>query len=435
MTVAKIAVEQLPLGIASLGLQLLDFRVDVSVAYKDVRPAVVVEIKEAAAPAQKLRVRTQACRESCVFKTSAAQIVVERGRVAGEVGLDQVEISVQIIVGGGNSHAGLRLAVGTQGAASLDGDVLKFPVLLVLIESAGRGIVGNINVGPAVVVEVGGEHSQTVGAVGTENSRSFGNVAERSVSVIVVENVLSSLQSGRAARHHHALIEARTRLGNGRSRQVEINVVGDEKIEAAVAIVIDKRATCVPARAFARHARLLADVGESSISVVVVENVLAVVGYEKIVPSVVVIVPDANALTPSRVRQSSLCGHIGERAIAIVPEQMRRRFGASGETFEARSVHQKYIEPSVVIVVVKGDAATRGLQQILILVLAAENGFYIQAGLASHVYEAHAEVVALWMLFRILGIALLAQPSSSSQPGRARQCQYAFERKHKSGPA
>src|SRR5260370_6831319 len=99
MTVAKIAVEQLPLGIAGLGFQLFDFRVDVSVSYKDVRPAVVVEIKEAAAPAQKLRLRTQACRESCVFKTSAAQIAVNPRRVPAEVVLHHVYISVHLTLG------------------------------------------------------------------------------------------------------------------------------------------------------------------------------------------------------------------------------------------------------------------------------------------------------------------------------------------------
>src|SRR3982074_639822 len=126
MTVAKVAVEQFPRRVSGLGLQLLHFGIHVPVTYENVRPAVVVEIKKAAAPAQKLGVRTQTRRESRVFKTTTTLIVVQRGSVAGEIGFDQVQVSVEIIVAGGNSHAGLRLAVRTESAPGLDSNVLKF---------------------------------------------------------------------------------------------------------------------------------------------------------------------------------------------------------------------------------------------------------------------------------------------------------------------
>ena len=198
----------------------------------------------------------------------------------------------------------------------------KFAVLLVLVKRAGGGIVGNINVGPAVVVEIGSQHAESVRAVGAENSRRLGNVGERSVAVVVVENVLAALQSRRSARHHHTLVEARAGLRHRRRCQIEIDVVGDEQIELPVAIVVDEGAACVPARAFARHAGLLADVGERAVAVVVVQNILAEVGDEQIVPSVVVVVADANALSPAGVRDAGLRGHVGEGAVAIVAEEM-----------------------------------------------------------------------------------------------------------------
>ena len=85
---------------------------------------------------------------------------------------------------------------------------------------------------------------------------------------------------------------------------VHIDIVGDEEVEMAIAIVVDERAACVPARAFAGDAGFLADVGESSISVVVIENIFAVVGDEEIFVAIVVVVTDADALSPAGVADS-----------------------------------------------------------------------------------------------------------------------------------
>ena len=67
----------------------------------------------------------------------------------------------------------------------------------------------------------------------------------------------------------------------------------------AVAVIIYKCATRIPARAFARHACFLAHVGESAVAVVVVQNILAIVGEEKIIPAIIVVVADADPLSPA----------------------------------------------------------------------------------------------------------------------------------------
>ena len=65
------------------------------------------------------------------------------------------------IVGGGDAHAGLRLSVGAEDAAGFHADVHELAVVVVLIERAGGGVVGDVDVGPAIVVEVGGEHAES----------------------------------------------------------------------------------------------------------------------------------------------------------------------------------------------------------------------------------------------------------------------------------
>ena len=94
----------------------------------------------------------------------------------------------------------------TERAARFHGDVRKLSVFLVLIQSAGGGIVGDVNIGPAVVVEIGGQNAEAVGAVGAKDSRGFGNVGERAIAVVVIQNVLAALQAGRPACHHHAFV-------------------------------------------------------------------------------------------------------------------------------------------------------------------------------------------------------------------------------------
>jgi hypothetical protein len=72
---------------------------------------------------------------------------------------------------------------------------------------------------------------------------------------------------------------------------------------------------------------------------------------------------------------------------------MRSGFLSSGETFETPAVDKKYVQPAVVVVVVESDAAACGFEKILVLVLAAVDGFGIQAGCARDVKKGNAEII------------------------------------------
>jgi len=65
------------------------------------------------------------------------------------------------------------------------------------------------------------------------------------------------------------------------------------------------------------------------------------------------------------------------------------------KTFEARAVHEKNIEPAVVVVIVESDAAAGRFEQIFIFVLAAEKRFDIEASFFRDVDEADSEVARL----------------------------------------
>ncbi len=148
----------------------------------------------------------------------------------------------------------------------------------------------------------------------------------------------------------------------------------------SVFVVIDKRAARVPTRLRTRlhQARFLRHIRKRSIPVVAVQSVLPVVSHKQIVVAVVVVIADAARLPPPRpMLQSRSFRHVGERAVAIVLKQMAARFLPCRKAFQTPAIHQENVQPAVVVVIVKGQAASGGFEQILVLMLAAIDGLYV----------------------------------------------------------
>src|SRR5438094_8392031 len=153
------------------------------------------------------------------------------------------------------------------------------------------------------------------------------------------EDVLAAVQTRRPTGSQYTLIKTRSRLRNRSRSQVEIDVVRDKQIELAVAVVIYEGAASVPALAVAANAGFVGHIRKRAIAVVVIKNVLAKVACEEILKAVIVVIANADALSPAGVGYASLQSNVGECAVSIILEKMRRRRLALGETFQARSVH------------------------------------------------------------------------------------------------
>ena len=177
-----------------------------AVADQNVGPAVIIHVEKTATPAQIARIQSQPAFKGAVFEISIAAIAIQRMGVAGEIGFEDVEVAVAVVIGGGDSHASLGLAVGAEGGAGVNANIHKFSVLLVLVKSAGGGIVGHVDFRPAVIVEIGGEHAQSVGPVRLGYAGCFRDVGEGAVSIVMEEDVLAAIQSRRAASDHQSFI-------------------------------------------------------------------------------------------------------------------------------------------------------------------------------------------------------------------------------------
>ena len=205
--------------------------------------------------------------------------------------------------------------------------------------------------------------------------------SNRAVPDVVVERVVSALESRRTARDLHAFEAAETRIRRRRRAQIEIDVVGDEKIQEAIAIVVEKRAAGAPARAILLQSRGVGHLIEPLAVAIVKQPVLTEVRDRQIVMSVVVVVARARALAPSPLFvQARGGGHVLEVPPVAVAIEMRTRLLARWKALEGRAVDEEQIRTSVSVVIEHGHAASRRLEQVAVGLFAAERRDCGQAG-------------------------------------------------------
>ena len=262
---------------------------------------------------------------------------------------------------------------------------------MILVEGSGGGVVGDVDVGPAVIVEVGDGDGECVGADGVPHAAFLRDVGEGAVAVVAVEDVFATLQTGGAAGYLNAFVGAAGGFGKGGGLDVEVDVVGDEEVEVAVAVVVEERAAGVPSGLRLQEACFGGDIGEGAVAVIAIEDILSVVADEEIVPAIVVVVADAATLSPAAAAKAGFGCDVGEGAVAIVFEEVRDGLLTFGEAFDAGAVDEEDVEPVVMVVVKEGHAAACGFEEVSVLVLATVDRLGVEAGLASHVNEADAE--------------------------------------------
>ena len=97
--------------------------------------------------------------------------MIEVAGVVGEVGFENVEPAVAVVVADANAHAGLLVAVVAVGASGDDGDIGERAVVIVVEQHAGLRVDGDVNVGPAVVIEIVGDGGDGIARAGLQDAR------------------------------------------------------------------------------------------------------------------------------------------------------------------------------------------------------------------------------------------------------------------------
>src|SRR6266702_6157104 len=130
--------------------------------------------------------------------------------------------------------------------------------------------------------------------------------------------VAGSAQSAGAALHIDSTIFTSRNFAETRKIiQAEIDVSGNHQIDKTVSVIVSEgRSSRVIAGIC--EPRCLGDVGEGSVAMVAIEDILAEAGDEKIGPAVVVVVANRGAVSEAGRTDPGLRGYVGECSIVIV---------------------------------------------------------------------------------------------------------------------
>src|ERR1039458_6509830 len=197
-------------------------------------------------------------------------------------------------------------------------------------------------------------------------------------------------QAARATVHRNALPVATGDLaGRRHGLEVKLQVVGDEQVQVAVAVVIHEGAAGSPSHSWREQTRFLGDIGEGAIPIIAVENVLTPVSDEDVVETIVIVIRDGDTVRPTHARETGLRGDIGEGAIPVV--LVEPVSGPRRRPFQTRAAEHQDVQPAVVIVIEEGDAAAHRFDDVQVAVDAAVNHRFAQARVRGHVRKARVK--------------------------------------------
>ena len=91
--------------------------------------------------------------------------MVKRVVFVGEVGNEDVELAVVIVVAGRHAHAALLAAILIHRSARIESDLFKRAVAFVSVMKVRRRVVCDKDIDQTVVVEVAGENAESVIAI------------------------------------------------------------------------------------------------------------------------------------------------------------------------------------------------------------------------------------------------------------------------------
>src|SRR5882762_6768362 len=100
--------------------------------------------------------------------------------------------------------------------------------------------------------------------------------------------------------------------------------------------------------------------------VIVIEPVLPVIRDVEIFPTIIIVISDANALTPSRGNKTGFHGDVRESSIMIVVIQVVGGSPIGRESFKSGAVHNENIRPSIVVIVKNGHPRSSRLDDVFL---------------------------------------------------------------------
>jgi hypothetical protein len=130
------------------------------------------------------------CPPAGFFEVGIADVAIEIRRVAFEIGFEDIESAIEIIVANGDAHSALFLTVFAVRNAADRAFLAECTVVIVHEQQAWGGVASKIDVRPSVV-EVASDGGQPLAIPGCSNSGGCTHVDKRPISFIAVNTVLA----------------------------------------------------------------------------------------------------------------------------------------------------------------------------------------------------------------------------------------------------
>jgi|SRR5579875_1314810 len=102
---ASIVIKNFPLPVRLIHAMSFKLGINVAVGNQHIRPSIIVIIKEANAPPHEARIEPSTRRGNHVCKTSIAVVMVQVGSVVDEIGLENIQETIAVIIARRKSHA------------------------------------------------------------------------------------------------------------------------------------------------------------------------------------------------------------------------------------------------------------------------------------------------------------------------------------------
>jgi len=363
-----------------------NFRVNVPRNHEEIGITVVVEVEHAGAPANVAGLHGDASLTGDIIEIGLSVVVVENARVVGEMGFEEVQVAVEVIITDADAHASLLVAIVAEGHATENAFFAERAVVIVHEQQAGSGIASDVDIRPAILVEIGGDHGHAVALGKSGDAGLLADVSEAAITIVAIQGMMTGGKAARATLDRHAAeIAIGAGARNGGVFEGEADVIGDEQVKMAIAIVIDKSATGAPARLVVEQAGVFGDIGEGAVTIVAEQDVLAEIGAENVVEAVIIIIADADPVGPADRVETSFFGDVGESAVAIV--FVKAIGGLGRRAVNAGATKQEEIHPAIIVVVDEGTTTAIGFDDVLVDLIATVNGGVAQASRGGHVDE------------------------------------------------
>ena len=252
-----------------------------AVANQNTGPPAVIEIVELHSPSEPGRNPSQADCTCDVVKCIVAAVEKDCWRIVAKVGLHNILIAIVRVVARGGAHTRLHGALFAVCNTGRFADFGKSTVVIVVVEKIWSRITSNVHVGPSIVVEIGRQRSKPIAAGGFGDSGGLRNIGECAVPVVVVKRVDAHFKAARSTHNVYSLPSAPLALARPGHRVItEIHVAHHEKVDFAIAVIVEKTASRAPFTFASFQAGRFAHLTESPIAVIVIQDVLSPIGNE-----------------------------------------------------------------------------------------------------------------------------------------------------------